>query len=163
MQRQELLTRYPKYAGLLDRVQALRSELKSTSLAVVGVESLRKQADKLTEFGRVAAEKEVLLHEMAVRRETAELAFPPLHPAKAIQAGLGAEAAIADFLFDARQHLRVADDQESPRRLEARIVAGAVGTKDGGDAARSAMLTQIMSWLPINSETKAGVSRPARP
>jgi hypothetical protein len=85
LQRQELLTRYPKYAPLAERAKRLKAELTSAPLFAAAPEAAHVQADKLAELGRVAAEQECLLREMAVRRENADMLFPPLRTVKEIQ------------------------------------------------------------------------------
>jgi tetratricopeptide (TPR) repeat protein len=97
MQRQELLTRYPHYVDLLSRVEHVQAELKSAPLAATGAEATRKQREQLTELGRIAAEKETLLYEIAVGREPAELAFPPLRSAQDVQSSLGARQLMLVF------------------------------------------------------------------
>jgi hypothetical protein len=88
LQRTELLTRYPRYAELAKAVRKLRAELAAMPLAAVGADAQRKQSEKLAELGKLSAEQETLLREMAVGREAADLAFPPLRKTKDVQAAL---------------------------------------------------------------------------
>ncbi len=85
LQRQELLTRYPKYGPLAERAKRLKAELTSAPLVAAAPDAAHVQADKLAELGRVSAEQECLLREMAVRRENADMLFPPLRTVKEIQ------------------------------------------------------------------------------
>jgi tetratricopeptide (TPR) repeat protein len=85
LQRQELLTRYPKYGPIAEQAKRLKAELISVPLDAASPDAARVQADKLAELGRVSAEQECLLREMAVRRENAEMLFPPLRTVKDIQ------------------------------------------------------------------------------
>ncbi len=91
LQRQELLTRYPQYEELLARVERLQAELKAAPLAATGADAQRQQIDKLAvnQSGLPEAKKRRLLHEISsVRREVADLAFPPLRSAADVQAAL---------------------------------------------------------------------------
>ena len=51
-------------------------------------EDKRKQASLLSEIGAAGAAQEVILHEIALRREPADLVFPPLRKTKDIQRSL---------------------------------------------------------------------------
>ena len=69
LQRQELLTRYPKYAELADRDAQLHDDLIAAPLAADGADAQRQQAGQIAELGRLSGEQETMLREMAVRRE----------------------------------------------------------------------------------------------
>ncbi len=86
--RQELLSRYPRFTDLAERIRKLRDELTAAPLTAVGPEAQRQQTEQLTELGRLMAEQETMLREMAVRREVADLLFPPLRKPKDVQAAL---------------------------------------------------------------------------
>jgi CHAT domain-containing protein len=88
MQRQELFLRYPRYAEFAKQAHQVRDGLAAKPLAAVGAEAQRVQADKLAELGRLSAEQEALLHEMALRRESASIDFPPIRKTKEAQAAL---------------------------------------------------------------------------
>ncbi|HKD38028.1 MAG TPA: CHAT domain-containing protein, partial [Pirellulales bacterium] len=85
LQRQELLTRYPKYGPLAERAKRLKTELTSVPLAASAPDALRVQADKLAELGRVSAEQECILREISIGHENAEMLFPPLRTVKDVQ------------------------------------------------------------------------------
>ncbi len=88
LQRQDLLTRFPKYAGVSRKARNLRAELTAVPLAADGADAVRNQAEKLAELDRLSAEQEAMLHELALRRENAEMVFPPLRKTKDVQAAL---------------------------------------------------------------------------
>jgi predicted secreted protein len=69
-------------------VRKLRAELTAAPLAAVGTDPQRIQADKLAELGRLSAEQEIVLRDIAVRRENFEMEFPPLRKSKEIQSAL---------------------------------------------------------------------------
>ena len=88
LQRQELLSRYPMFAELTERTRKLRDDLSAVSLTLVGADGQLKQAEKLAELTRLTAEQETVVRDMAVRREVADLLFPPLRKPKDVQAAL---------------------------------------------------------------------------
>ncbi len=61
LQRQELLTRYPKYDELAKQVRKLRTDIAAVPLAADGVAAQKKQAEVLVEIGRISGQQEVLL------------------------------------------------------------------------------------------------------
>ncbi len=88
LQRTDLLTRYPKYKELSQQVRKLRDELAGVPLAADNAVAQKKQNDILTEIGKLSAQQEVLIREIGLRREAADLVFPPLRATKEIQATL---------------------------------------------------------------------------
>ncbi len=80
LQRQDLLTRYPAYNALRQHAHALHDRLAAAPLATEDREPTREQVQWLTDLAAVSKQQEVLLHEMAVRREPAGLIFPPCAP-----------------------------------------------------------------------------------
>ena len=80
LQRQDLLTRYPAYNALRQHAHALHDRLAAAPLATEDREPTREQVQWLTDLAGVSKQQEVLLHEMAVRREPAGLIFPPCAP-----------------------------------------------------------------------------------
>ncbi len=88
LERQNLLTKFPKYDELAKQVHKLRDELEAAPLVADGAAAQRKQAESLAELGRLSAQQEVLLREMALRREAADMVFPPMYATKDVQASL---------------------------------------------------------------------------
>lgn len=102
--RQDLLTRYPKYAELSKRAKQLRESLKRDPLAPADQSADQKQRSLLAELGKVSQQQEVILHEMAVRREPSEFLFPPIRRYKDLQAALPDGYALWVF-YATRQNL----------------------------------------------------------
>lgn len=88
LQRQNLLSRYPKYEQLSKQAKAVREDLAAAPLVPENQAAAKKQADALTELGRLSAQQELLLREIAMRREAADLVFPPMYNTKDVQASL---------------------------------------------------------------------------
>lgn len=87
VRRQELLTRFPKYAETSQKVQQLRADLAQAATAEKP-ENQRELAAKFGELSSLSAAQEAVLHEMAVSREPAEILFPPIRKVKDLQQGL---------------------------------------------------------------------------
>jgi CHAT domain-containing protein len=95
-QRQNLLAGYPEYGQLAQQAQQLRKSLEAMPLVPEG-ESLRQQEEALKKLGQISLQQEGILHEIALRREPAEMAFPPLRTTKEIQASLPQGTALLVF------------------------------------------------------------------
>jgi tetratricopeptide (TPR) repeat protein len=86
LQRQELLTRYPKYADAADKVRQLRAEITQAGLGSDAHDAQQRALSvKFNELASLTTTQENILHEMAVRREPAALVFPPVRTTKEIQ------------------------------------------------------------------------------
>jgi len=88
LQRQTLLTRYPRYAQLSEQAAQIRAKLATIPLVNDAVEPRRQQMELLTSLGEISAAQEVLLREIAVRREAAEMVFPPQRKIEDVQQNL---------------------------------------------------------------------------
>ena len=88
LQRQDLLVRYPGYKDLHDQAEALRRELASLPLTPADAETTKKQKDLMQKLSEVGRKQELVLREIALRREPALLAFPPLRTTADIQKSL---------------------------------------------------------------------------
>ena len=88
LQRQDLLARYPVYKDLRDQAEDLRREVAALPLASDNAETAKKQSQAMAELQAVGHKQEIVLREIAVRREPALLAFPPLRTTDEIQKSL---------------------------------------------------------------------------
>ena len=88
LQRQDLLTRYPGYAALVEKTAALRRDLAALPLVEDDVEKTKRQAQAMAALKDLGKKQEDILREMAVRRDPAEIAFPPLRTTAEIQKSL---------------------------------------------------------------------------
>ena len=102
LQRQELLSRYPLYKDLFDRAAALRRDLAAVPLVLGDAEKTKKQGQAMTELMTVGHNQEIVLREMAVRRDPAAIAFPPLRTTAEIQKSLPPGHALLDFFATSR-------------------------------------------------------------
>ena len=88
LQRQDLLTRYPGYAALVEKTAALRRDLSALPLVEDDVEKTKRQGQAMAALKDLGKKQEDILREMAVRRDPAEIAFPPLRTTAEIQKSL---------------------------------------------------------------------------
>jgi len=77
LHRDDLLRRYPAYAELRRHARALHAQLAALPLVSEDKKVLREQSEGLAQLAAVSQRQEVILREMAVRREPAALVFPP--------------------------------------------------------------------------------------
>jgi len=104
LRRRELLTRYPAYDQLSRQSQALKAKLASMPLVIADGEMLKQQEEIVAELAAVSMHQEAILREMSVRREAAELVFPPLRSVQKIQSDLPDGHAMLAF-FATSRHL----------------------------------------------------------
>ena len=102
LHRQDLLTRYPAYEQLRRQVHALQTRLAAMPLVAEDKDVLRKQTLGLDQLTTLSQQQEVILREMAVRREPAGLIFPPLRSTADIQRSLPKGHALLIFVATSR-------------------------------------------------------------
>lgn len=88
VQKQDLLVRYPNYDRWGQQAEALRAQLRREPLTPADEEAARKQGETMAEMAKFSVLQEAVLHEMALRREPADLIFPPLRKTSDVQARL---------------------------------------------------------------------------
>jgi len=102
LQRQDLLTRYPAYKDLLDQAEALRRELAASPLVQDDAEKTKKQGKAMAQLMTLGRKQEIVMREMAVRRDPAAIAFPPLKTTSQIQKSLPRGHALLIFFSTSR-------------------------------------------------------------
>ena len=98
LQRDDLMRRYPAYEQLHRRAAALRANLAALPLASEDKNVVRQQTEGLSQLTAISQRQEVILREMAVRREPAALVFPPLRTTADIQKSLAKGQALLIFV-----------------------------------------------------------------
>jgi CHAT domain-containing protein len=88
LQRQDLLARYPILKDLHDQVENLRQQVAAMPLAPENAEAAKKQGQLMSQLQSLGRRQEIMLREVAVRREPALMAFPPLRTADEIRKSL---------------------------------------------------------------------------
>jgi tetratricopeptide (TPR) repeat protein/CHAT domain-containing protein len=104
LQRQNLLARYPQYAKLAEQVTAVRTRLAGKPAVADAPAARLEQGQALAELERLSQAQERILREMAVRREPAEMLFPPTRTLEEIKASLGDSEVLWAF-FETRRNL----------------------------------------------------------
>ncbi len=103
LERQDLMVRYPQYEQLAQQAQRLRTEAQRTGLAPADARAAKQHADALAQLADVSGKQELLLREMAVRREPCTIVFPPRRTFKEMQAALRDGQALLSFFITGRQ------------------------------------------------------------
>jgi tetratricopeptide (TPR) repeat protein len=103
LQRQDLLTKYPDYGPLAAEVQKLRQKLQAMPLVPEDKAVVREQSTALNELAALSAKQELILHEIAVRREPAEMEFPPMQKIADIKKALPQGHAVLAFFTTSRR------------------------------------------------------------
>lgn len=85
LQRLDLLARYGNYAKLSAQAAAARNELEQLPLVAQKPEEIRKQQQLFEQLAQTSTAQELLLQDLALRREPSEFVFPPLRTVKEIQ------------------------------------------------------------------------------
>ena len=98
-QRQDLLARYPAYRAIAQQARQIRAKLASLPIAGGASDAWRQQSGLWAELAKLGLQQEAILCEIALRREPANLVFPPLRPTKEVQRALPEGAAMLSFLF----------------------------------------------------------------
>jgi len=97
VQRHDLLADFPAYQGLQPQLRQVEAQLAKLPLAPQDAETVRRQIVLFTDLGKLSAQQEAILREMAVRRGPADLVFPPLRPTEEIQKALPSGTAVLAF------------------------------------------------------------------
>ncbi len=104
LQRQALLGRYPDYARLADQAAQIRTKLAAKPLVSAAVDARREQSQLLDSLAQISQQQELLLRQMAVRRDPADMVFPPLRKTKDVQQSLPDGQVLLAF-FQTRERL----------------------------------------------------------
>lgn len=97
LQRQDVLVRYPEYNQLSRRSQALHEALDKQPLVAADQKAAKQQMEQLAELAAIGVKQEGILREIALRREPADLVFPPLRSLEDVQKSLPAKHAVLAF------------------------------------------------------------------
>ncbi len=97
VRRQDLLVKYPRYAELQKQSDAARAEIAALPVSPTDAKEIAKQKKLYEAWAKIAAQQESLLGEIAVRREAADIVFPPLRKTADIQAAMPERQKIIAF------------------------------------------------------------------
>jgi len=114
-QRQSLLTRYSGYRELLNQSTLLRDKLNGLPLQpTAGSDDEKTQRQTMSELAEIYGRQEALIAGMALRREPAEMAFPPIGNASEVQGYvLPGQMVFSVLETQAGYHIFFFDDQRA--------------------------------------------------
>jgi hypothetical protein len=129
LERQELLARYPAYQQLAEQAAKIRAAVAGKPLVADKADARDRQAAQLEELAAIGQKQEVLLRQMAVRREAADLVFPPLVKTADVQKALpDGQVLLAFFATDRNLYAFLYSNQqyaawrvESPAQLQKQV------------------------------------------
>ncbi len=97
LQRQDMLARYPEYDRLSRKSQSIREALGRLPLVAEDQAAVKEQMRQLAELAAVGTQQEAILREIALRREPADMVFPPLRSLADVQKSLPKKHAVLAF------------------------------------------------------------------
>jgi len=97
LQRQDLLLKYPDYAKVSVQATKTQQELDKLPILPEG-DDVRKQSDLLAQLAKLSAVQEVMLRNIALRREPSDYVFPPSLDVKALQASLPERTLVLSYI-----------------------------------------------------------------
>lgn len=112
LQRQDLLVRYPDYGKLATQAAELRQQLRALPLQAEDGSQKQQQQSLFNQLGTVSERQEMMLSNIALRREPADMVFPPLMDLKQIQASMPGDQLILSYVVGSRSVTVFAVDKE---------------------------------------------------
>ncbi len=85
LQRQDFSVKYPKYGELSKQAAAIQKDLDALPLVPDKDADKKKQATLCADLAKVSTAQEVILQQMALRRDPSDFSFPPLVEFKDMQ------------------------------------------------------------------------------
>ena len=105
LERQDLLAKYTRYQELAIEAKKIETALAQRPAVEEGNDARKEQARQLSQLGTISQAQEVILREIAVRREPVEMIFPPLRKTKDIQLALPEGQALLAFFATSSDNL----------------------------------------------------------
>lgn len=97
LERQNLLTEYGTYEAMSQQAREIRRQLETMPLIVTDKDASLQQRQAFEQWQALSDRQEALLREIAVRRDSSSLVFPPVRPLKEIRDALSEGQAILAF------------------------------------------------------------------
>lgn len=97
LERQNLLASYPGYQRLSEMARRLRSQVRKLPAVPADADRQRELSGALGELGNLSQQQEAILREMALSRQAASLAFPPVRPTREVQKAIPKGTAVLLF------------------------------------------------------------------
>ena len=173
LQRQELLTRFPRYGQFAKRAAEIKQQVSEGPLLPDEDKARRVQARQMAALGEVSNAQEVLLREIALRRAPSDFVFPPPLDFKQTQADLPAGSLVLAFLATKRDVYAFEFGRESypkPWRVEApvtirRDIAGLLRSMGHIERNQPVELAQLQSeaWKAIGGRLLEQLTNKSEP
>jgi tetratricopeptide (TPR) repeat protein len=96
--RQDLLVKYPPYAQASLQAAAIQKELATLPLVVEDEEQLKKQAELYAKLTAVSTTQEIMLRNIALRRDASDYVFPPTLVMKDMQQNIPPRTLVFAFI-----------------------------------------------------------------
>ncbi len=121
LQRQDFSVKYPKYGELSKQAAAIKGELDALPLVPEKEADGKKQAALCADLAKVSTAQEIILQQMALRRDPSDFSFPPLVDFKDLQQKLKPGELVLSYLITTQSvhgfavsrensgHFRIAD------------------------------------------------------
>lgn len=103
LDRQGILGQYPKFAELSKQAQRMRAEIEAMPLSPDDQETQRKQSDAMKALADVYVYQELILREIAVRRQPCAMTFPPKRRVEDMQKLIPEKQAMLAFFVTPRR------------------------------------------------------------
>jgi len=98
LQRQDLLLKYPRYAEISLQAAGVKERLDKLPLLPDNDSARKEQVDLLGQLGRLSATQEVMLRNIALRREPSDYVFPPNLAVKDLQKQLPDRTLVLSYI-----------------------------------------------------------------
>ena len=102
MQRMDLLSRYPKYREIRRKANLVRGQIRQITRKAIDETSAKRLKVLFAQQGKLANARELILHELALRREPSEFVFPPQRKMEDIQKTIRDDQAIFTYFATGR-------------------------------------------------------------
>lgn len=103
LQRQALLVRFPAYDQLAQQSRRVRAQLAALPPPGEAADADTQRTKLLASLAELSAHQEILLRQIAVRREACSTVFPPTRTAREIQAALAPDQGLLVFFKTSHQ------------------------------------------------------------
>ena len=102
MQRMDLLSRYPKYREISRQSKLVREKIRQITRKAADEQSAKQLQTLFGQQAQLAAGRERILHELALRREPSEFIFPPQRSMQDIQREIKDDQAVFTYFIAGR-------------------------------------------------------------
>jgi tetratricopeptide (TPR) repeat protein len=102
LQRRDLLAKYPRLVEFKNQAAAIQAEIDAQPREPVDDKAAKEQAERFNRLALVSAAQELLLSDIALRREPSDFVFPPPVTVKSVQQRLKPGQAILAYFTTTR-------------------------------------------------------------